>query len=118
MAIVLKRAYEQAESTDGYRVLVDRLWPRGISKARAGVDEWLKEIAPSDDLRKGLHDGSLTWDSFRKAYLRQLKAYREVLRPLARRATRERVTLVFAARDERRNNAVVARQYLRMLGAR
>jgi uncharacterized protein YeaO (DUF488 family) len=117
VAIVLKRAYEAPTAEDGYRVLVDRLWPRGISKEQARLDEWIREAAPSDELRKRFHHERARWSEFRRRYLAELKTHREALRPLARRAAGERVTLVFAGKDEERNNAVVLRQYLKMLGA-
>lgn len=115
MNVALKRAYDSPNSRDGHRVLVDRLWPRGISKEQARIDAWPKEVAPSDELRKAFHDGRLTWGEFRRRYLGELKAHRDVVRDLAARAGRERVTLVFSAKDERRNNAVVLKQYLEML---
>ncbi|WP_108444834.1 DUF488 domain-containing protein [Halomonas denitrificans] len=115
MGIRLKRAFEAPEPDDGYRVLVDRLWPRGVAKAEARIDDWPREAAPSDALRKAYHAGELGWGAFRRRYLAELKAHRETLRPLAERAGRETVTLVFAAKDVRRNNAVVLRQYLAML---
>lgn len=120
MSLELKRAFDAANPGDGYRVLVDRLWPRGVSKDDANIDEWPKEVAPSDALRKAFHAGELGWGEFRRRYLGELKPHRETLRPLAERAARERVTLVFAAKDERHNNAVVMAQYLAMLdsGAR
>ncbi|WP_111412647.1 DUF488 domain-containing protein [Billgrantia lactosivorans] len=115
MGITLKRAYEAPSSRDGYRVLVDRLWPRGVSKEDAAIDAWLKEVAPSDELRRAFHDGKLPWGEFRRRYLSELKAQRDVLRELAERARKGSVTLVFSAKDERRNNAVVLKQYLEML---
>jgi len=115
MTIKLKRAFETPEREDGYRVLVDRLWPRGVAKAEARIDAWPKEVAPSDELRKAFHHGELGWDAFRRRYLAELKAHREALRPLAERATRDTVTLVFAAKDAHHNNAVVLSQYLKML---
>ena len=120
MSLALKRAFEAPAPEDGHRVLVDRLWPRGVAKADARIDDWPKEVAPSDALRKAFHAGEPGWGEFRRRYLRELKAHRETLRPLAERAAREPVTLVFAARDERHNNAVVLAQYLAMLdsGAR
>jgi uncharacterized protein YeaO (DUF488 family) len=117
MPIELKRAYDQAEDRDGYRVLVDRLWPRGVSKEKAALDEWLKEVAPSDELRKAYHNDELDWGEFRNRYLSELASHREVLRPLAERARTERVTLIFSSRDPEHNNAVVLKQYLEMLGA-
>ncbi|MDQ7731162.1 DUF488 family protein [Halomonas sp. SpR1] len=115
MSIELKRAYETPHSNDGYRVLVDGIWPRGVSKEEAKIDEWRKEVAPSSELRKVFHNGSLDWSDFRRRYLKELTPYREALRELAQRAKKERVTLVFASKDERRNNAEVLRQYLNML---
>ncbi len=116
MPIVLKRAYEKATQEDGYRVLVDRMWPRGISKDKAKLDEWIRGVAPSDQLRKWYHGGHSNWDEFRRRYLSELKSHRDELRRLAQRAKRERVTLVFSSSDEERNNAVVLKQYLKMLG--
>lgn len=116
MAVLLKRAYAEVSQQDGYRVLVDKLWPRGVKKAEAKLDDWLKNIAPSDDLRRGLHEGKLGWGEFRRYYLSELKAHKEVLRQLAKRAEGQQVTLVYAAKDEQHNNAVVLKQYLAMLG--
>ncbi len=117
MSVALKRIYDKPGRDDGYRVLVDKLWPRGIAKRDARLDEWLKEIAPSDQLRRWFHDHPNRWGEFRRAYLRELKPWRSALRPLARRARRETVTLLYASRDDRHNNAEVLRQYLNMLGA-
>ncbi|TLF51939.1 DUF488 family protein [Halomonas urmiana] len=115
MSIRLKRVFEAPERDDGYRVLVDRLWPRGVAKADACIDDWPKEVAPSDALRRAFHAGELGWGAFRRRYLAELKTQREKLRPLADRAGHETITLVFAAKDVRHNNAVVLRQYLEML---
>lgn len=117
MAIALKRAYDEPRADDGHRVLVDRIWPRGLSKDDARLDDWLKEVAPSDALRRWFGHDPSRWAEFRRRYLAELKAHRETLRDLARRARGERVTLVFAAKDEAHNNAVVLKQYLKMLGA-
>lgn len=117
MSVFLKRAYEPAQPGDGYRVLVDRLWPRGRSKAELQIDEWLKELAPSDSLRRAFHEGNLGWGEFRRAYLAELKSCRDDLRRLVQIARRGRLTLVFATQDETHNNAVVLKQYLKMLGA-
>ncbi len=116
MPIALKRAYEKAAPKDGYRVLVDRIWPRGISKEEARLSLWMKESAPSDALRKWFHSDPSRWSGFRRRYLSELKSHRETLRLLARRARSERVTLVYGASDEEHNNAVVVMQYLKMLG--
>lgn len=117
MPIDLKRAYEKATQEDGYRVLVDRMWPRGITKGKAKLDEWKKEVAPSNQLRKWYHSDHSNWDEFRRRYLLELKSHRDELRRLAQRAKSGRVTLVFSSSDEEHNNAVVVKQYLKMLGA-
>lgn len=118
MNIALKRAYEKPAPSDGYRVLVDRLWPRGVARAEARIDEWIKEAAPSDGLRTSYHDGALGWAEFRSRYLAELRDHRGELRKLADRAAEGKVTLVFSSKNKERNNAVVMKQYLKMLGAR
>jgi len=115
MPILLKRVYDEPDPGDGYRVLVDRLWPRGVTTEAVRLDAWLKDTGPSEGLRRAFHEGELDWPEFRRRYLAELKAHRDTLRPLARRAHEEPVTLVFGARDRARNNAVVLRSYLRML---
>ena len=115
MEIALKRAYDPVEESDGYRVLVDRLWPRGVSKEEAKLDEWCKEVAPTDALRKWFNHEAEHWGEFRRRYLAELKEHRAPLRELAARAAREKVTLVYGAKDTEKNQAVVLRQYLHML---
>jgi len=107
--IQLKRAYEPAAASDGYRVLVERLWPRGLRKAEAHLDEWLKDVAPSDELRRWFGHEPSRFREFRERYKRELRsdAARATLAELARRAARQTVTLVYSAHDERHNNAVV-----------
>ena len=117
MGIELKRVYEAPSSSDGYRVLVDRMWPRGLSKADAKLDDWLKSVAPSDRLRKWFHDNRSQWGEFRKRYLAELKNHKEDLHPLAELGRKQRVTLLYSSTDTERNNAVVLREYLRRLGA-
>lgn len=116
MSIALKRAYEKPSKQDGYRVLVDRIWPRGVSKEEADIDEWMKEIAPTDQLRKLYHDNRISWGEFRKLYLSELKENRDNLRPLTEKAEEKKVTLVYGSKDKEKNNAVVLKQYLKMLG--
>lgn len=117
MPFSCKRAYDDPSPDDGYRVLVDRFWPRGISKEDARLDEWLKEIAPSDELRRWVHDDKESrWGEFRRRYLSELAEHREHLRPLAERAREEQVTLVYGSSDEKHNNAVVLKEYLDQLG--
>lgn len=115
MTIVLKRIYEPAAQDDGARVLVDRLWPRGLSKERAAVDCWLRDLAPSDALRKWFHGGRGTWAEFRKRYLREL-AHPEVAQALGElyrlAGERNRVTLLFSSRNEEQNNATVLKELL------
>lgn len=118
MPIALKRAYEPPEESDGYRVLADRLWPRGLSRDKAKIDLWLKESAPSDELRRAFHNGALNRGEFRRQYLSELKQHKEELRELAERSRHERVTLVFSSKDIEHNNAVVLKEYLHRLGAR
>lgn len=118
MTVALKRVYEPPESRDGRRILVDRIWPRGLSKDDAGLDEWMKEVAPSDGLRTSFHKGQLSWKEFRNAYLAELKAQHDEPRRLAQLCKEGRVTLVYGAHDTEHNNAVVLMQYLKMLGAR
>ncbi|HNQ56452.1 MAG: DUF488 domain-containing protein [Candidatus Desulfobacillus denitrificans] len=111
MDIKLKRAYETPAKSDGMRILVDRLWPRGLSKARAAIDHWLKEVAPSNELRQWFGHDPEKWPEFRKRYRAELKdnpALAE-LRDLSRKGT---VTLVYSAKDELHNQAVVLRQVL------
>lgn len=115
--IMLKRVYEEAAPADGYRVLVDRLWPRGVTKQEARLDEWIREASPSDELRKWTHGDPSRWGEFRTRYLSDLNNHRDQLLPLAQRARSEIVTLVFGARDEVQNNAVVLKEYLELLGS-
>ncbi|HEY6006790.1 MAG TPA: DUF488 domain-containing protein [Geobacteraceae bacterium] len=107
-----KRIYEPPAPEDGRRVLVDRLWPRGVSKDAARVDEWLKEIAPSDDLRTWFGHDPAKWEEFRVRYREELRSHAEVLERLRREAKQETVTLLFAAKDEAHNNAVVLKEVL------
>jgi uncharacterized protein YeaO (DUF488 family) len=112
MMIRLKRAYDPPKRSDGFRVLVDRLWPRGISKSSGRIDLWLKEIAPSGQLRNWFSHDPDRWNTFRKKYFRELQKNPEPIQRL-RKLSRERtVTLVFGAKDERHNNAVALKEYL------
>ena len=112
MAIKLKRAYERPEADDGFRVLVDRLWPRGVSKNSAHFDLWLKEIAPSTPLRKWFGHDPKKWKEFHTRYLRELKEHTEEIDELLKHARQETVTLVYGAKDEEHNDAVVLKEYL------
>lgn len=110
--IRLTRAYEPAEPQDGRRVLVDRIWPRGVSKEAAQIDEWLREIAPSDELRKWFGHDPERWDEFRERYFAELDERPELVAHLRAWADGHTLTLVYGAHDERHNNAVALKQYL------
>jgi uncharacterized protein YeaO (DUF488 family) len=105
----LKRAYERPQASDGHRVLVDRLWPRGLRKDASQLDEWLKDVGPSDALRKWFGHDPRRFGEFERRYARELheEPAEALVDSLARRAARETVTLVYAARDDEHNNAVV-----------
>ena len=112
MTILVKRMYEPAAKSDGYRILVDRLWPRGIKKEDAHIDTWMKAIAPSTELRKWLHEDMDRWPQFITKYHAQLKAspaLNELLELLHKRKT---VTFLYAAKDEERNHALVLREFV------
>jgi uncharacterized protein YeaO (DUF488 family) len=113
VAIRLKRAYDPPEHSDGYRILVDRLWPRGVSKEEARLDEWARELAPSSELRKWFGHDPARFDEFRRRYTEELAAHDEKLRELRRRARGATVTLVYGARDTEHNDAVVLAELLR-----
>lgn len=115
MNVALKRAYDRPSAADGARVLVDRLWPRGIKKESARLDAWLKDLAPSDELRKWFHERPTMRQQFRKRYLEELRepeasAALEQLYELV--ASRKKVTLIFASKNEEFNNAVVLKELL------
>ena len=110
--IKAKRAYEAPKPSDGLRVLVDRLWPRGLSKSAVRVDLWLKEIAPSSTLRKWFAHDRGKWPEFTERYREELASKPDLVRTLLERAEKEDVTLLFAAQDETCNNAVVLMNYL------
>jgi uncharacterized protein YeaO (DUF488 family) len=112
MSIAVKRVYEPAATTDGYRVLIDRLWPRGLKKDAVPLDLWAKELAPSTALRQWFgHDPAL-WDGFRHRYASELDKLAEHWQPLAQHASRHKLTLLYGARDEEHNNAVALKAYL------
>lgn len=110
--IQIKRVYEPADAKDGFRILVDRLWPRGMKKENARIDTWLKEIAPSTTLRKWFAHDPEKWTAFKKKYTQELKeneAFDELLGLIKKH---KRITLVYAAKDERHNDALALQQYL------
>ncbi len=111
--IHLKRAYEEPSGSDGVRILVERLWPRGVSKERAAVDVWLKEIAPSPELRRWFGHDPAKWEEFQKRYWAELDAHPDVVAELRRKVREGPVTFVYAARDEQHNGALALKAYLR-----
>ncbi len=116
MSLKIKRVYDSPAVDDGVRVLVDRLWPRGLTKAAAELDVWLREIAPSDALRRWSAHDPAKWEEFRRRYHRELDQNDIPVARLAALAAKRRVTLLFAARDAARNNAVALRAYLERSG--
>jgi uncharacterized protein YeaO (DUF488 family) len=108
-----KRAYDPPEDGDGYRVLIDHVWPRGVSRERARLDEWARELAPSDELRKWFDHDPARFAEFRARYRDELRAHPARLEDLRRRATSGRLTIIYAARDRDHNNAVVLTEVLR-----
>lgn len=113
MEIRTKRVYDPPSDEDGCRVLVDRLWPRGVSKDEARIDHWLRDLAPSAELRKWFGHDPERWEDFRERYFRELDAGPEGLDELLALARQGLVTLVFGAKDTERNNAAALRDYLR-----
>jgi uncharacterized protein YeaO (DUF488 family) len=115
MQLYLKRAYEPAGPEDGQRILIDRLWPRGLKKTDAALDLWLKDLAPSTSLRKWFGHDPKKWAEFQRRYRAELDRNSEALRPLLDAARKGVVTLVYSARDEEHNDAVVLKSYLEAL---
>ncbi len=112
MAIRLKRAYDKPAKNDGFRVLVDRAWPRGVTKEELKADVWLKDIAPSTELRKWFGHEPAKWEEFRKRYFEELDTHTEAVRLLREKERGGDVTLVFGAKEERFNNAEAIKEYL------
>jgi uncharacterized protein YeaO (DUF488 family) len=109
----IKRIYDEPDRGDGYRVLIDHVWPRGISRERARLDEWARELAPSDELRRWFAHDPARFDEFRARYRGELVDQRDRLLELARRARTNPVTIMYAARDRQHNNAVVVAELVR-----
>lgn len=113
MSIKLKRIYDEAAKNDGTRILVDRIWPRGVSKEKARLDHWLKEIGPTDELRKAFHNDDLSFTKFKEKYLNELKEgeQKEAVDELKKLADENKtITLLFAAKNEEENQAVVLKE--------
>lgn len=113
MNIRIKRVYQQADGNDGVRILVDRLWPRGLTKEKARIDLWLKEIAPSTELRKWFNHDPEKWKRFRGRYETEIRHKDDLIKVLKQKASEGTVTLVYAARDEKHNEALVLKQFLK-----
>ena len=112
MAIQLKRVYEKPSKQDGCRILVERLWPRGLSKPQAKVDLWLKEAAPSTALRQWFQHDPAKWKEFKRRYFLELEENNAVLHDLQRRASKGKVTFVYGSREERLNSATALKEYI------
>jgi len=111
-SIKLKRAYEKPAKSDGFRILVERLWPRGVSKEKANIDLWMKEIAPSTELRKWYSHDVEKWPEFEKRYKQELKENRDPIAELKSIVREKDVTFIYAAHDEEHNSAVVLKEYI------
>ena len=112
MDVQLKRVYEKPDPKDGFRILVDRLWPRGLTKEKAAVDLWLKDIAPSTELRKWFAHDPEKWKEFQKRYLKELKENKEAVAALKEHLKKGQVTLLYAAKDEAHNEALVLKDFI------
>ncbi|HEX5552268.1 MAG TPA: DUF488 domain-containing protein [Chitinophagaceae bacterium] len=110
MKLMIKRAYDTPAKEDGCRILVDRLWPRGLTKEKAALDLWLKDIAPSTELRKWFGHEPAKWGEFKKRYLQELKANKEAVATLKTQLKKGPVTLLYAARDQEHNEAEVLKE--------
>ena len=112
MSVRIKRVYEAPAADDGKRILIDRLWPRGLTKEKAKIDTWLKDIAPSTELREWFGHDPAKWEEFQKRYTRELEANQEAIAELRKELASGPATLVFGAKDEAHNDAVVLKDFL------
>ncbi len=113
--IALKRIYEKVSPEDGYRILVDRLWPRGLSKEKAEIDEWNKDLAPSTELRTWFHHDPDLWPEFSEKYLQELRSNNESEKFLQQHEDQEKITLVYVAKDEKYCHPIILKRYLESL---
>ena len=111
-SVKIKRVYERLSPDDGKRILVDRLWPRGLKKEEAHIDEWLKDIAPSDELRRWFSHDPSKWHEFKDRYKRELQGKKEEIERIRMEAEKGKVTLLFSAKDMEHNNAVILKEVL------
>ena len=114
--IKLKRVYERASKEDGLRILVERLWPRGLTKAQTGINLWLKEAAPSPELRKWFNHEPEKWDEFKKRYWTELKDKKETTKILKQHIKKSDVTFIYATRNDEHNNALALKEFLEKKG--
>jgi len=112
MKILVKRIYDPPGKKDGLRVLVDRLWPRGLKKEKAGVHKWLKDIAPSDSLRKWFSHDPEKWQEFKRQYFKELKEKNDLIKWIEEKERNQTITLLYGAKDPRYNNALALKEYL------
>ncbi len=112
MAITIKRAYDPPKASDGKRILVDRLWPRGLTREKLKIDRWMKEIAPSNELRKWIHADPSKWSAFEERYFKELASQADLVAELRAMAHDGTLTLVYSAKDELHNNAAALKKYL------
>ena len=112
MEIKVKRIYEEVAKSDGTRILVDRIWPRGVSKENAQLDDWIKEIAPSTELRKWFNHEEDRFKEFSKRYKKELEGHKDLTDKLLEKGKKTRLTLVYSAKDEQHNQAVVLKEFL------
>jgi len=112
MPISLKRVYEKPSPEDGKRILVERLWPRGLKKEEAHIDEWLRDLAPSNELRKWYGHDPAKWSQFKEKYWKELAKKQDVVSKLVKECREKKVTFVFAAREQEYNNAVALKEYI------
>lgn len=110
--ILVKRVYEEAEELDGVRILVDRLWPRGVKKEAAAIDDWAKELAPTDELRKWFAHDPAKWQAFEKKYTAELSKNKMLEEFITNHKKGKKITLLYAAKDQDHNNAQVLKKYL------
>ena len=114
--IHLKRAYEKSSAEDGARILVERLWPRGLTKARAGVNLWIKDVAPSPELRKWFGHDPARWKQFKQRYWKELKEKKNDVDVLRHKAREGKVTFIYAAHDEEHNGALALKEFIEQRG--
>ena len=112
MEIKVKRVYEEAAKSDGTRILVDRIWPRGVSKEKAKLDDWIKEVAPSTELRKWFNHEDDLFDEFSKRYKKELEDHKDLTDSLLEIAKKKQLTLIYSAKNEKHNQAVVLKEFL------